>query len=88
MRKRLELSIGNLFGASIIDLTIVYGVANFSPVTGLDTTKLYSIIGFLGLLSTLVVIPVFVKLPTKILGALFIGAYAALLVWLLASSVI
>lgn len=80
VRKREELSAGNLFGASILDLTIALGIIGLFGQVEIDRSALYFAIGIVATLSTFSIIPVLGKLSPKILGAASIVAYLIFIV--------
>jgi len=80
VRKREELSSGNLFGASILDLTIALGIIGLFGQVEIDRSALYFAIGIVATLSTFSIIPVLGKLSPKILGAASIIAYLIFIV--------
>lgn len=81
IKNRVDLSVGNLFGASILDLTIALGLIGFLGNVRVDQPFLYLIISTAILLSLFSLVPLFGKLQPKIAGLGLIIVYFVFLVW-------
>lgn len=85
IKKRVGLSVGNLFGASILDYTFALGLIGLFGKAEIDQTTLYFGIGTASVLAVFSLIPVFGKISPKILGVLSICIYAVFLLWFTSS---
>ena len=81
IRRREDLGVGNLFGASILDLTIALGLISVLGNAAIDRPSLYLITTTAALLSIFSLVPVFGKLQPKIAGLVLICTYMGFLVW-------
>lgn len=82
IRDRSSLSAGNLFGASVLDLSFALGLAGIFDGVRIPTADLYVTIGTLAALSSVSLLYIFGKVPPKILGLLLIGTYLVFLIWI------
>ena len=81
IKNRSGLGIGNLFGASVLDLSLALGLGGvFNGIT-IRSSELYITVGALAILSSISLLYVFEKIPPKILGVLLIGTYVISLIW-------
>jgi len=81
IRRREGLGVGNLFGASILDLTIALGLISVLGSAAIDRPSLYLITATAAVLSIFSLVPVFGKLQPKIAGFVLICIYVGFLVW-------
>lgn len=81
VRKRKELSAGNLFGASILNLTIALGVLSLFGNAEIDRPALFLTIGIVSILSIFSLVPVLGKVSPRILGVASIVIYVIFIVW-------
>ncbi|OGY22993.1 MAG: hypothetical protein A2172_03610 [Candidatus Woykebacteria bacterium RBG_13_40_15] len=81
LRRRTELSVGNLFGASILDLTLALGLIGILGGFTVRPYILYLTIGTAALLSILALSPVFGKFRPKVIGIISIAIYFGFLIW-------
>lgn len=81
IRKRLSLSAGNLFGASILDLTIALGLGGIFGGAAIDSSALYLTVSGLAIISSVSLLYVFDRISPKLIGSLLIGSYIVYLVW-------
>ena len=75
IRKRLEMSAGNLFGASVLDLTIALGFGSVLDGAKFDSATLYFTIGAIAALSVIGLFAVSQKISLKLLGGISIIIY-------------
>jgi len=81
IRKRLQLAAGNLFGASILDLTIAAGVASVFGGASIDTRGLYLTVTTTAVITLIGLFSIFGKISPKILGGLLIIVYFVFVFW-------
>lgn len=81
IKRRENLSVGNLFGASILDLTFALGLISILGTAKIDTSTLYLVISTAAVLAIFSLVPVFGKISPKIAGIVLIAIYIGFLVW-------
>ena len=81
IKDRHGLSAGNLFGASVLDITFALGLASIFNGTQIDPVTLYITVGGLALLASISLLRVFEKIPPRLLGLLLVIGYLIFLVW-------
>ena len=81
IKRRENLSVGNLFGASILDLTFALGLISILGTAKIDTSALYLVISTAAVLAIFSLVPVFGKISPKIAGLILIAIYLGFLVW-------
>jgi len=81
VKNRPQVSTGNLFGASILDLTIAVGAASVFGGVNIDAGGLYLTIGTTAVLATISLFSIFGKISPKILGGLLIIIYFVFVAW-------
>ncbi len=81
IRNRTSLSTGNLFGASILNLTFALGLGSLFNGAHIEPTSLYLIIGSLAILAIVSLAYVYEKVNPKILGVSLITIYLVFVVW-------
>ena len=77
VKKRPALSAGNLFGASVLDLTIATGAASVFGRVNIDSEGLYLTTATTAVLAGLSLFSIFGKVSPRILGSLLIVTYVA-----------
>lgn len=75
IRRRADLSVGNLFGASVLDLTLALGFVSIFKGISVDSTTLYTTTGTLAVLSSLSLLLAFGKISPRVIGALLVITY-------------
>lgn len=81
IKNRTSLSAGNLFGASVLDLTFALGLGSLFNSASIEPASLYLIIGGLAILALVSLAYVFEKVNPKILGVLLIVIYLIFITW-------
>jgi cation:H+ antiporter len=81
LKNRVGLSAGNLFGASVLDLTLALGLGSIFNGAKIEPAALYLTVGGLVLLALISLVYVFEKVSPKILGVSLIAVYLIFLVW-------
>ena len=80
VRNRVGIGVGNLFGASVLDLTFALGLVSVFNGSSLAPTNLYLAIASLVVISLISVLYVLEKASPRILGALLIIIYLGSLI--------
>ena len=80
IKGRPGLGVGNLFGASVLDLTLALGLASIFNGARLNPTDLYLTLAVLGVISLFSLFYVSGKVSPKVLGVLLISTYFATLI--------
>jgi len=75
IRNRPSISAGNLFGASIFDITFALGLSGIFTGSKLDQTGLYFTIGSLAILGVIGLLYIYTQFSPKILGLTLIATY-------------
>lgn len=81
IRNRTSLSTGNLFGASVLDLTFALGMGSIFNGVSIEPNTLYLTIGGLVVLALVSLTYVSERVNPKILGVLLITIYLVFVVW-------
>ena len=81
VKKRGSLAVGNLFGASILDLTLGLGAGSAFGGIRIDSGSSYLTIGAIGVLSLISLFSIFGKISPKLIGAVLVGVYLVFIVW-------
>lgn len=81
IRKRPEISAGNLFGASVLDLTVALGSAVALGGGSFDSSNIYPIVGTITILCLIGFFAISGKIPKKTLGGLSILFYVIFVVF-------
>lgn len=81
IRNRTSLSTGNLFGASVLDLTFALGLGSIFNGVSIEPSTLYLTVGSLAVLALVSLAYVSNKVNPKILGILLITIYLVFVVW-------
>ncbi|MEX0622242.1 MAG: hypothetical protein WD187_04635 [Candidatus Woykebacteria bacterium] len=81
LKGRIGLSAGNLFGASVLDLTFALGLGSVFNAASIDMPALYLTIGGLAVLSLISLAVILDRVSPRIIGALLITSYILLLIW-------
>jgi len=81
IRRRSNLSAGNLFGASILDLTIALGLGGIFNSAAINPSALYLTVGGLAIISSVSLLYAFDRISPKLIGGILIASYVFYLIW-------
>ena len=81
VKKRTQVAVGNLFGASILDLTLGLGVGSVFGGVKIDPAGSYLTVGAIGVLSLLTLFSIFGKISPRLLGGALVAIYLLFIVW-------
>jgi len=81
IKNRPDLSLGNLFGASIFDLTIALGIGGVFNSLEIAQNVLYLSVGAMALLAVSSLLPVFTKTSPRLVGIINLLVYTGFLLW-------
>ena len=80
-RGRDQIAVGNLFGASVLDLTFGLGAASVFAGARIEAASSYLMVGAIFTFSILSLVSVFGKISPKVLGGILIAVYLIFVVW-------
>ncbi|HEX7455984.1 MAG TPA: sodium:calcium antiporter [Candidatus Nanoarchaeia archaeon] len=81
IKRRVGLSTGNLFGASVLDLTLALGIISCFGGVKINPFNLYVTIGSLALLASVSLLSTYGRVSPKILGTVLVVIYLASIIW-------
>jgi len=81
IRGRTQVAVGNLFGASVLDLTFGLGIVSVFAGARVEPVGSYLTVGAIATLSILSLFSIFGKISPRLLGGILIAVYLIFVVW-------